>query len=105
MISSLRRNLQQEHVQRLIDLILEKNQRAAAYKPISDLARMQLGTLSKKIAARVKKCGDKMDDYSRAHLLEAQMRINQALKAGYTYNSAATRGSTSIMILGETPAE
>ncbi|MCO8120529.1 zinc-dependent metalloprotease [Stieleria sp. TO1_6] len=102
MISSLRRNLQQEHVQRLIDLILEKNDRTAAYKPISDLARMQLIDLQSKIENRIKQCEEKMDAYSRAHLLEVSMRITQALKAGYTYNSTQPV-SQLMMILGETP--
>ncbi len=37
MISSLRRNLQREHMQRLLDLILEDSDSTAAYKPISNL--------------------------------------------------------------------
>lgn len=102
MISSLRRNLQQEHVQRLIDLILEKNDGAAAYKPISDLARMQLVDLQQKINERLKTCEKKMDAYSRAHLHEAVMRITQALKAGYTYNSANMPAMGSLIIFGET---
>jgi hypothetical protein len=102
MISSLRRNLQQEHVQRLIDLILEKNDRTAAYKPISDLARMQLVDLLGKVDARLKQCEDKMDAYSRAHLREVAMRIAQALKAGYTYNAAKPTVST-MLIFGESP--
>lgn len=104
MISSLRRNLQQEHVQRLIDLILEKEERAAAYKPISDLARMELVDLKSKIEERLKTCEKKMDAYSRAHLREVGMRIDQALKAGYTYNTAQQQ-QPMIMILGETPAK
>ncbi|PAY15977.1 hypothetical protein CKO51_29025 [Rhodopirellula sp. SM50] len=102
MISSLRRNLQQEHVQRLIDLILEKNDGAAAYKPIGDLARMQLVDLMKKIDMRLKKCEKKMDAYSRAHLHEVSMRIEQALKAGYTYNSAKAPSFSGMLIFGET---
>ena len=105
MISSLRRNLQQEHVQRLIDLILEKNDRTAAYKPISDLARMQLVDLATKINKRVSSCHGKMDDYSKAHLLEASMRIKRALEAGYTYGGTQSSGVQTIMILGETPEE
>ncbi|QEG01616.1 hypothetical protein Mal15_56940 [Stieleria maiorica] len=101
MISSLRRNLQQEHVQRLIDLILEKNDGAAAYKPIGDLARMQLVDLMKKIDLRIKRCEEKMDAYSRAHLHEVSMRIEQALKAGYTYNSAKAMNMPRLLILGE----
>jgi hypothetical protein len=104
MITSLRRNLQQEHVQRLIDLVLTKEDRTAAYKPISDLARMELVDLKSQIDERLKTCEKKMDDYSRAHLREAAMRIEQALKAGYTYN-AAQQQQPMIMIMGETPAE
>ena len=102
MISSMRRNLQQEHVQRLIDLILEKNDLEAVYKPISDLARMQLVDLQGKIDVRLKRCEKKMDAYSRAHLREAAMRIGQALKAGYTYNAAASGQPAMMFLMGET---
>lgn len=89
MISSLRRNLQQEHAQRLIDLVLEKNERTAAYKPISDLARMEMMDLSEKITERLESCQKKMDAYTRAHLSEVNMRIAKALEAEYSYNAAA----------------
>jgi hypothetical protein len=105
MISSLRRNLQQEHVQRLIDLILEKNDRTAAFKPISDLARMHLVDLNRAIKSRLKSCQKKMDAYSRAHLEEAMTRIDSALKASYTYGSPQASGGQVIMLMGETPAE
>ncbi len=87
MISSLRRNLQREHMQRLVDLILEPSDDTAAYKPISNLARMELRDLAEKVEASLKKCGKKMDAYSRAHLAETQERIERALNAGYTYNA------------------
>ncbi len=45
MISSLRRNLQREHLERLLDLMLKKQDSSAAYKPISNLAMMQLRDL------------------------------------------------------------
>ena len=102
MISSYRRNLQREHMQRLIDLILESNDRTAAYKPIGNLARLHLRQLSDKIEFRLKKCSGKMDDYSLAHLTEAKERIEQALKAGYTYEGKQVAGRSSLMfILGE----
>jgi len=104
MISSLRRNLQREHTQRLIDLILETNDRTAAQKPICDLARMQLRELSKKIDAQLKKCGGKMDDYSRAHLVESGERIKQALQARYTYGGQQAAVQR-VMILGGKPQD
>ncbi len=87
MISSLRRNLQREHMQRLVDLILETSDDTAAHKPISNLARMDLRSLSKRIEAAIKKCGKKMDAYSLAHVTEVKERIDRALEAGYTYNA------------------
>ncbi|OYP28426.1 zinc-dependent metalloprotease [Rhodopirellula sp. MGV] len=103
MISSLRRNLQKEHAQRLIDLVLEKNNNTAAYKPITDLARMELIDLQHDIEERLKTCEKKMDAYSRAHLNETAMRISQALKAGFTYQSSSSNPLGQFIILGETP--
>ena len=102
MISSLRRNLQREHMQRLIDLVLEDSEDTAAYKPISNLARMQLRSLSNKIDGSIKRCGDKLDAYTGAHLHEVKQRIDQALEAGYTYgNQNGGRGSGMLMFFGE----
>lgn len=89
MISSLRRNLQREHMQRLLDLILESSDDTAAYKPISNLARMELRTLTDRLSGTLNKCGNKMDAYTKAHLMEIKERIDRALEAGYTYNAAA----------------
>ncbi|MEM0924651.1 MAG: zinc-dependent metalloprotease [Planctomycetota bacterium] len=97
MITSLRRNLQQEHAQRLIDLVLEKNERTAASKPISDLARMELIGLSEKIRERMKSCEKKMDAYTRAHLAEVEMRIGKALEAEYSFSAATTAGAPMII--------
>ncbi|WP_040763745.1 zinc-dependent metalloprotease [Novipirellula maiorica] len=102
MISSLRRNLQREHMQRLVDLVLEQDSSTAAYKPISNLARMELKDLQTRIDASLKSCGKKMDAYSRAHLSEASERIARALEAGYTYgNGQARRGGGLMLLFGE----
>ena len=100
MISSLRRNLQREHMQRLVDLILDTGDDTAASKPISNLARMELRSLVDRIDKRLKKCGAKMDAYSKAHLIETKERIARALEAGYTYNAAQQQGPTIMMLLG-----
>ena len=101
MISSLRRNLQREHMQRLVDLILESSDDTAAYKPISNLARMELRTLSSRIASTLEKCGKKMDAYTNAHLAESKERIDRALEAGYTYNSVATPQPVMMFMIGK----
>ena len=101
MISSLRRNLQREHMQRLLDLILEDSDSTAAYKPISNLARMELRTLSSRIEESLKNCGDKMDAYSKAHLAETKERIDRALEAGYTFNGNKPQQPIMMMMMGK----
>ncbi|MGI9474524.1 MAG: zinc-dependent metalloprotease [Rubripirellula sp.] len=102
MISSLRRNLQREHMQRLVDLVLESSDDIAAHKPISNLARMELRTLSSRINSSLDKCGKKMDAYTNAHLTETKERIDRALEAGYTYNSAAP-ALPMMLLFGQEP--
>ena len=102
MISSLRRNLQREHMQRLVDLILEPSDDTAAHKPISNLARMELRELSGRIQDSVDKCGKKMDAYTMAHLSETKELIDRALDAGYTYNAAAASAPVLMMLGRET---
>jgi hypothetical protein len=89
MISSLRRNLQREHLERLIDLTLPKNGNSAAYKAISNLCMMQLTDLKEKIATTLKDSADSLDPYTKAHLREAEQRISKALDADYIYNQSA----------------
>lgn len=103
MISSLRRNLQREHMQRLIDLVLDTKEATAASKPIGNLARMELRSISASIKSSLEKCKDKMDAYTKAHLMESANRIDQALKAGYTYNSGQSTQPIMMMLLGEQP--
>ena len=105
MISSLRRNLQREHMQRLVDLILESSDDTAAHKPISNLARMELRELSGRIQDSVDKCGKKMDAYTMAHLSETKERIDRALDAGYTYNAAGSSVPVMMMLGKETELE
>ncbi|WDQ19113.1 zinc-dependent metalloprotease [Rhodopirellula sp. P2] len=104
MISSLRRNLQREHIQRLVDLILEEGQDTAAYHPISNLARMQLRTLASRMDSTIEKCGKQMDAYSLAHLTECKERIERALEAGYTYGGGKAGAPMLMMLMGQEPA-
>ncbi len=88
MISSLRRNLQREHLERLIDLSKVESRGTAAYKPISDLVLEQL--------RQIKECkidsilnadnNNNLDTYTRAHLKDASMQIKKALEAQYVYS-------------------
>jgi hypothetical protein len=85
-ISSLRRNLQREHLDRMIDLSLQRGS-SSSTRSIALLARMTLETLGKSI----ENCLDEdLDAYTRAHLADARARISKALDASYTYATQAT---------------
>jgi hypothetical protein len=95
MISSLRRNLQREHLNRLIDLAMPDAIPGAAGKPISNLATAALRDIRAKIdkVIDVKGNGRKnTDEYTYAHLAEAALRIDKALDAQFIYNADAIGG-------------
>jgi hypothetical protein len=90
-ISSLRRNLQREHVERLIDLTLPASTPTSASKVTCNLALMQIRELKRKIDAALEN-RQGMDTYSVAHLAEIQQRLTKALDADYIYNVPAAGG-------------
>ena len=101
MISSLRRNLQREHLDRLIDLTMPSNGSSAAYKAISNLCVMELHELKERIDQDLI-AGDKsLDPYTKAHLFEASQRIGKALDADYIYNQATPSLGIPLLIFGQ----
>ncbi len=92
LISSLRRNLQREHLDRLIDLTMPGSGQGAAGRTISTLATEQLRQIVKKIEAAQAASADKHDAYTTAHLSQAKDRITKALDADYILNPS--RGSS-----------
>ncbi|MDX2118699.1 MAG: zinc-dependent metalloprotease [Planctomycetota bacterium] len=103
-ISSLRRNLQREHLERLIGLTTPDAIGGAVYKPISNLAFARLRLLRDKIGSIV---GDgskpgRFDPYTFAHLNEAKVRLDSVLNAQYLYNANQVGGGgTTIIMLGK----
>jgi hypothetical protein len=87
-ISSWRRNLQREYLDRLIDLAVPGT---SGNKAITSLALMQLKEVKKKVDA-VLAGGTPMDPYSAAHLTECQLRVTKALDAIYIYNPPQAGG-------------
>jgi hypothetical protein len=87
LVSSLRRNLQREHLERLIDLSKPNTIGSAVYKPISTLAVDQLRQLKTKIDPMLDASDDAVDPYTKAHLREASTQIQKALDAHYVYQS------------------
>ena len=86
MISSFRRNLQREHLERLIDLSMGTTTANAAAMPVKTLAVAQLRELLGKVEARSKNASG-VDAYTLAHLGECKTRIEKALDAAYIYNA------------------
>jgi len=99
MITSLRRSLQQEHMERLIDLMLPGKGKSAANKAICNLSVMQIQDLASKISKTLADSSQLMDAYTKAHLVEASKRMSKALEAQYVYSSTSATPSISILDL------
>jgi hypothetical protein len=77
-ISGFRRNLQRMTIRQLADLVQTPY---SAPEDARTLARMHLQTLDAEIKTALDKKDVKLDDYTRAHLLDSQKRIQQLLDA------------------------
>ncbi|MHC4875126.1 MAG: zinc-dependent metalloprotease [Planctomycetota bacterium] len=86
LVSSLRRNLQQEHLERLIDLSVPGTVRTEADKPISNLAAFELNRIRKRVE-KVLKGRDKIDAYTLAHLERLIEQIDKRQNAEFIYNA------------------
>jgi hypothetical protein len=86
MISSLRRNLQRQHVSRLIGLSLN-NSGNSAFRTVSSLARMQLRQLNDSIEKTLEERSDQMDAYTLAHLQDLRILIDKTLDAQVVVSS------------------
>jgi len=105
MISSLRRNLQREYVERLIDLSMPNTWGQASHKPIGNLALMHLRNLSARIGKTVDARNEGIDAYSKAHLTESKLRIDKAVDASYVLNGGGLGGGLPfIFYIGRTNA-
>lgn len=92
MVSSFRRNLQREHLERLIDLSMGTTNLNASSMPVKTLSVAQLRDLHKRIGEKLKNA-DRMDAYTAAHFGEASTRIERALEASYIYNADQIGGA------------
>lgn len=84
-ISSLRRNLQSEHLERLFDLASGRSYGNAAMKPIADLATFKVKQLKEKLEKAVE--NEKYDDYTKAHLSDTLTRVTKWLEAQYVVSA------------------
>lgn len=79
-VSSLRRNLQREHLERLVTLALLEDSGSASLRAISTLARAELKRVDALAEAGMKGAND---PYTKAHLDDARTRIARTLDAAY----------------------
>ncbi|MFO0859900.1 MAG: zinc-dependent metalloprotease [Phycisphaerales bacterium] len=88
MVSSLRRNLQRQHLEFLIFLTEPASFSGEASKPISNLALLQLRALQEKINSILesKSAAGRLDPYTLSHLTETNERIKSVLNSTYIYN-------------------
>jgi hypothetical protein len=101
MVSSLRRNLQREQLERLIDLTMPNAFFGSASQSIATVSTSKLRELQGKIEKAV---GDgkakpaDLDSYTFSHLSEANARIDRALEAIYVYNANQMGGWIMFMM-------
>lgn len=81
LVGQLDRNLQMEHLSRMIDLATGMRWPGASGRTIQALARQELQTIQTKTMLYAKAKG--IDAYSTAHLRDANERIERALEAAY----------------------
>ena len=80
MFSSIQRNLQREHLNRLIGLACGMRWPNASGATIATLARQQLRDINERISEYAE---NDLDNYTRAHLNDSRERIARALEAAY----------------------
>ena len=91
MISSLRRNLQRDLIDRLIDLAQPDDESSTASKTISNLAMTHLRATQGQDREDAQGRPDVLDPYTKSHLEDAQVRITKALDAPYIFNARDLR--------------
>ncbi len=100
MVSSLRRNLQRELLDRLIDLSLPDSFTGSASKAISNLSIYQLRQMKDKLEILTTGGGaSRIDPYTLAHFTEAKTKITKALDSMYIYNANQIAGGGTIRLL------
>ena len=100
-VSSLRRNLQSEHLDRLMDLSKSSQSSSAAMKPIANLASMTLRDLKKKVDKAAE--NSNYDSYTLSHFQDAATRIQKWMDSQYVTNLNANNSGGVFSFFGATP--
>jgi len=104
MISSLRRDLQREHLTRMISLSVPGSWRSASHKPAATLAAAELRKIKAQIEKVLAERGGDLDPYTEAHLADSRARIERALNMNYIYDLSSGASPAVRVILGKEPA-
>ena len=100
LISSIRRNLQQEHLDRLIDLAMPQDLGSAvASRAISNLAMLKIRELKDRLASILNDGGTKLDSYTKAHLQDAQAKVTKLLDSQIIFNAKDIGGGGSPFMI------
>ncbi len=106
MVSTLRQNLQREHIDRLIDLAVPGDAMTEAYKPISNLASVELNRINERVTRILNEAKDKVDPYTLAHLEKLSEKIKKLKDSQFIYNANSIGGAGAgglIFLLGNEP--
>ncbi len=102
MISSFRRSLQRNHLQRLIDIVISKPGNMI-HADCHAVARMSLKNLGDSIDKTLD--SKALDEYTRAHLLDSQTRITAALEAEFLAPESRRASQRRFFIFGSEATE
>ncbi|MDX2115650.1 MAG: zinc-dependent metalloprotease [Planctomycetota bacterium] len=108
MVTSLRRNLQREHLERLIDLSSPGMFFGSAEKSVATVATGKLRELQSRIetilppdnARDLPRKPDALDNYTYSHLVESRAKIVRALDSIQIYNANQIGGGGMIILMG-----
>lgn len=103
-VSSLRRNLQREHLSRLTDLITSDPAGRPAASAVAELARQDLREILDELDEAIDRLEDALDPYTRAHWADCVELIERSLEADVVYGGGGGGGVT-IRFGASTPAE
>ncbi|MDA0587512.1 MAG: zinc-dependent metalloprotease [Planctomycetota bacterium] len=92
MVSSLRRNLQQEHLDRLIDLSIPGKGGNEAFKAVANLASMELDGILKNVNRILSESRKRVDPYTLSHLEKIKEQITKAKDGQFIYNAQDVGG-------------
>ncbi len=105
-ISSFRRNTQRAALRQLSDIVRKTPVDTGAQLKLPEdarvLVRLHLTDLQSRIEAALVKADLKLDDYSRAHLLDSKLRIKQILESeSDDFGKPQSSGGGGFLIFGE----